>query len=93
MLLVLLALLIGTLSGTLVGGLLVLQLLSRNPAEAVPVEPAVSVGPAVDAQIRRTAVQWAKTHQRPGSESLVADKLRLVYVLNRRRRQKRRWTR
>lgn len=91
MLLVLLALLIGTLSGTVVGGLLVLRLLSRNPAEAVPIEP-VSVGPAVDAQIKRTAVQWAKTHQRPGSESLVADKLRLVYVLNRRRRQ-RRWTR
>jgi len=91
MLFVLLALLVGTLSGTLAGGLLTWWLLNRSRAGAAPVER-LSVDPAVEAQIGRTAAQWARTHQRPGSEPLVADKLRLVYALNRRRRQKR-WAR
>lgn len=92
MLFVLLALLVGTLSGTMAGGLLTWWLLmNRSRAGALPVER-LPVDPVVEAQIRRTAAQWAKTHQRPGSEPLVANKLRLVYALNRRRRQKQ-WTR
>ena len=92
MLFVLLALLVGTLSGTVAGGLLTWWLLNRSRAGGAAPVVCLSVDPAVEAQIRRTAAQWAKTHQRPGSEPLVASKLRLVYALNRRRRQKR-WAR
>jgi hypothetical protein len=48
----------------------------------------------VDEQINDAAAQWAEAHQQPAAAPLVADKLRLAYVLSHRpRRRRRRWSR
>jgi hypothetical protein len=93
MLTIVLALFFGTFSGTLAGGLL--SWLLNQPRDATrPVEP-LPIDPDVDARIDRAASQWAAANDQPGAAPLVADKLRLAYVLSQRRRQRdgRRWSR
>lgn len=87
------ALLVGTFSGTLAGGALALWLLRHGRADAVPAADALPVDPDTDEQIKRAASRWAEAHGRPDAAHLIADKLRLVYNLNRRRqrRPERRW--
>jgi hypothetical protein len=49
----------------------------------------------VDEQIDHAAAQWAEAHHAPAAAPLVADKLRLAYVLQQQqgRGRKRRWSR
>lgn len=83
MLVVVVALLLGTLSGGLAGGLASRWLLTRLTVEALPAAGS-GIDPDLDEQIRQAASRWAEAHHRPGAASLVADKLRLVYVLRQR---------
>jgi hypothetical protein len=90
-----LALMVGTLSGTAAGGLagwltVRVRFLSRER-----MVDHHQVDPHVDEQIDHAAAQWAEAHHRPAAAPLVADKLRLAYVLQqrRRRRRERRWSR
>jgi hypothetical protein len=83
MLTIILALLAGTFGGTLAGGLISWQFL-RPPPSHKPLD-LNAIDPDEDEQINRAASRWAKAHHRPGAAPLVADKLRLVYTLNRRR--------
>lgn len=89
MLTVLLALFVGTFSGTVAGGLVSWWLLGQAFAETAPVDR-LAVDPGMDDQISQAANQWAEAHHRPGAAPLVADKLRLAYALNQRRRRNRR---
>jgi hypothetical protein len=93
MLTMLLALLAGSLSGTVTGGLVSWWLFERRVGRVVLDQ--VSIDPDVERQIAEAAAQWAAAHHRPGAAPLVADKLRLAYVLNQRRtrRRHRRWWR
>jgi hypothetical protein len=93
MLTILIALMVGTLSGTAAGGLagwLTVRFLSRGQM----IDREVALG-FVDGQIDDAAAQWAEAHHAPAAAPLVADKLRLAYVLQqrRRRRHERRWSR
>ncbi len=88
-----LALAVGTLGGTLAGGLAGWWLARRSPAPTSPPEY-IDLGPDLEQQIGRAASAWATSHQRPEAASLVADRLRLAYALSRgRQRQgrRRRW--
>jgi hypothetical protein len=93
MLPVVLALFVGTFSGTVAGGLLSWWLLDRPSAEPVVAPDHLALDPDVEYQIDQAANQWAEAHHRPGAAPLVADKLRLVYTLNQRRQRRRRWDR
>jgi hypothetical protein len=92
MLTILIALMVGTLSGTAAGGLagwLTVRVLSGDRM----VDNVVALL-RVDGQINDAAAQWAEAHHQPAAASLVADKLRLAYVLSHRpRRRRRRWSR
>jgi hypothetical protein len=55
---------------------------------------ALVLDPELEQQIAAAAQQWAAAHGQPAAASLVADKLRLAYVLSQRpRRRRRRWSR
>lgn len=88
MLVVCFALLLGTLGGGLAGVLVSWWLLTRRCIEAPPAAD-LGLDPDLDEQIRRAASDWAEAHDRPGVSALVADKLRLVYVLGQRRHGRR----
>lgn len=94
MLTIVFALFFGTFSGTLAGGLLSWGLLNRTQDAARPVEPP-PIDLDVDARIDRAASQWAATNHQPEAAPLVANKLRLAYVLSQRRKRLdgRRWSR
>jgi hypothetical protein len=95
MLTIIIALFVGTFSGTVAGGLVSWWLVGRSLAETVPVDY-LAVDPDLDDQIDRAANQWAEAHHRPGAAPLVADKLRLVYHLHQRRQSRnhrKRWFR
>jgi hypothetical protein len=89
MLTIFIALFVGTFSGIVAGGLVSWWLLRQAFAETVPVDH-LAVDTGMDDQINRAANQWAEAHHRPGAAPLVADKLRLAYALNQRRRRNRR---
>jgi hypothetical protein len=79
---------IGTVSGGLAGWLTA-RVLSRGQITDRVVDLDL-----VDGQINDAAEQWAEAHQEPAAAPLVADKLRLAYVLSHRpRRRRRRWSR
>jgi hypothetical protein len=79
---------IGTVSGGLAGWLTA-RVLSRGQMTDRVVDLDL-----VDGQINDAAEQWAEAHQEPAAAPLVADKLRLAYVLSHRpRRRRRRWSR
>lgn len=89
----LLALLAGSLSGTVTGGLVSWWLFERHVGGVVLDHQVID--PDVERQITEAADQWAVAHHRPEAARLVANKLRLAYVLNqgrtRRRHRRRRW--
>ncbi len=85
---VLLALMAGGVGGGVAGGLASWRVVRRRPADPLALDP------DLDQQINAAAAQWARVHERPGVAPLVADKLRLAYVLSHRpRRRRRRWSR
>jgi hypothetical protein len=94
MLTIVLALFLGTFSGTVVGGLVNWWLSVQTRTETVPLER-LAVDPDLDAQIDQAAGLWAEAHHQPAAASLVADKLRLFHELNQRRmrRHGRGWSR
>jgi hypothetical protein len=87
MLTVLLALVVGTFSGTLAGGLVSWWLLGGVLAQATPSDY-LSADSDMDEKIDRAALRWAEAHHRPEVAPLVADKLRLVYTLNQREKRR-----
>jgi hypothetical protein len=93
MLTILIALMVGTLSGTAAGGLAGWLTVRFLPRERMVDH--LDIDPHVDGQINDAAAQWAEAHHAPAAAPLVADKLRLAYVLEqrRRRRHERRWSR
>jgi len=84
MLAIVLALFLGTFSGTVVGGLVNWWLSAQTHVETVPLER-LAVDPDMDAQIDQAAARWAAAQDQPAAASLVADKLRLFHDLNQRR--------
>ncbi len=85
---VLLALMVGGVSGGVAGGLASWRIVRRRSADPLVLDP------DLDRQIDAAAAQWAAVHDRPDAAPLVADKLRLAYVLSQRsRRRRRRWSR
>jgi membrane protein YqaA with SNARE-associated domain len=90
MLVIILAFVVGTLGGV-IGGLMSWWL-SRTPPRRERADD-LHVDPAVEARIGQAASRWAEAHNRPSAVPLVAGKLRLAYVLNHRRRSRRRWSR
>jgi hypothetical protein len=84
-----LALLAGTLGGIASGGLAGWWLCRRRIAH-VPFDHD-AIDPDVDRQIDAAADRWAAAHDRPGTASLIARKLRLAYLLQQRRTRRRRW--
>jgi hypothetical protein len=79
---------IGTVSGGLAGWLTARFLAGDRRVDNV------ATLHRVDEQINDAAEQWAEAHQQPAAAPLVADKLRLAYVLSHRpRRRRRRWSR
>jgi hypothetical protein len=65
--------------------------LHRRRVSALPVAPEyLSIDPDVERQIGRAASLWAKAHQQPQAAPLVADRLRLAYLLNQRRQRRNR---
>ncbi len=88
MLTVLLALMAGGVGGGVAGGLARWCVVRRRSVDPLALDP------DLDRQIDSAAAQWARVHKRPGAAPLVADKLRLAYVLSQRpRRRRRRWSR
>jgi hypothetical protein len=87
-----LAFLLGALSGAVAGVLVGRHLLQSARLAVSDREP---IDPEVELQIKQTARQWAEMHNQSGAASLMADKLRLAYVLHRQleRRRGRRWSR
>lgn len=85
--------LLGGLSGGLVGGLVGWRSNRRRLQFAERQEPRLDA--AHEQDIAQAAWQWAAAHDQPTAAPLVADKLRLAYVLNQRRqgRKHRRWWR
>jgi hypothetical protein len=49
--------------------------------------------PDLDGKITEAARQWATRKGQPAAAPLIADKLRLIHALSRRRRHRRRWSR
>jgi len=91
MLMILLSLLAGLVSGAAGGGLVSRRLVQRT--RSIPSSEEY-IDPDVDRQIKRAASQWATAHGQPAVAPLVASKLRLAYVLSRRRERQheRRWS-
>lgn len=85
MLTILLALIAGG-----VGGGAIALLLSRRDIRRCAPDSSV-LAPELERQIDGAAAQWAAVHDRPGAAPLIADKLRLAYVLSQRPRRRRRW--
>jgi hypothetical protein len=85
--------LVGGLSGGLVGGLVGWRSNRRGVRFAEPQEHGLDAADEQD--IAQAAWQWAAAHDQPAAAPLVADKLRLAYQLNQRRRgqKHRRWWR
>jgi hypothetical protein len=90
---ILLALAAGLLGGITAGGVIGWRL-CRPCSARVPCDH-VSIDPDIERRINRASMEWATAHHQPSAAPLVADKLRLVYRLNRRRerRRDRRWSR
>jgi hypothetical protein len=75
--------------GITFGGLVGWRLARRNGSP----EPS-ALDPVLEQRIDAAAAQWAAAHDRPGAAPLIADKLRLAYVLSQRPRRRRgRWSR
>lgn len=91
MLTLFLALLVGTLGGTVAGGFAGWWLCRRRVPCVPPENDAID--PAVDHQINEAAHRWAAAHDQAGAAPLIARKLRLAYVLQQRRARRRRWER
>lgn len=94
MLMILVALMAGTLSGCLAGGLIASRTVRRLSCSLSVDHLAEDHG--LDDAIHHAASQWAMANGRPEAAGLVADKLRLVYRLNQRRAARlprRRWFR
>ncbi len=89
MLTIFLALLVGTLGGTVAGGFAGWWLCRRRIACMLPESDAID--PAVDHQINEAAHHWAAAHDQAGAAPLIARKLRLAYRLQQRRARSRRW--
>lgn len=90
MLAILLTIMVGALSGA-AGGLAMWWLLQQRHAEYIPShQPAI--GRDVEERIGEAASQWAAAYGQPAVVPLLARRLRLAYVLNQRRRSRRRWS-
>jgi len=90
MLTVFLALIGGGLGGGVVAALLSRRWVRRDAPETSVLDP------ELERRIDGAAAQWAAAHGQPAAAPLVADKLRLTYVLSqqpRSRRRRRRWSR
>ncbi|MGH2852710.1 MAG: hypothetical protein ACRDLF_00755 [Solirubrobacteraceae bacterium] len=85
---VFLALIAGGLGGGVVAALLSRRGVRRNAPETSALDP------ELERRIGGAAAQWAAAHGQPAAAPLVADKLRLTYVLSRQpQRRRRRWSR
>lgn len=78
----------GVLAGAVTGVLLGRWFAHQQPAGEKP--DWSPVDPDTDLRIRDTAAGWAAAHGRPGAAGLVAEKLRTMHLVNR-RRTRRRW--
>jgi len=88
MMLVLFAFLAGGLGGGVAAVLLSRRNVRRGGRDSSVLDP------ELERQIDGAAAQWAAAHDRPAAAPLIADKLRLAYVLSQRpRRRRRRWSR
>jgi hypothetical protein len=74
--------LVGAITGLLAAGWCLFH--HRQADSARSTEPA---DPFISAEIDRAAAQWATDQGRPEAASVMADKLHLLYALNRRRGQ------
>jgi hypothetical protein len=80
------------LAGGLGGGVAAVLLSRHSARRGAPDSPVLD--PELDRQIDTAAAQWAAAHDRPAAAPLIADKLRLAYVLSQRPRRRRgRWSR
>jgi hypothetical protein len=93
MLTLFLALVVGLIGGVTASGLIGWRLLRRSMCE--PSCRHGSLDPSVEQRINELSREWAASHGRSAAAPLVANKLRLVYSLNRRRagHKNRRWSR
>jgi hypothetical protein len=82
------ALVTGVISGSLVGGALGLWISRRPPARATSPED-LRLDADLDEQITAASREWAAAQARPEAAGLMAKKVRLLYVLNRRRQARR----
>jgi hypothetical protein len=85
------AVVLGVLGGALAGGVTGWWTGRRSSAQSVASRDVLD--PDLDAQITGAARQWATRQGQPAAAPLVADKLRLIRALSRRRRHRRRWSR
>jgi hypothetical protein len=83
---ILLALSAGLLGGSVVAGLVYHLLLRHGRSTSFDQE---ALDPDLDRRINQAAHQWATAQGRSAVAPLVARKLRLAYVLNRRRSRRR----
>jgi len=93
MLTIFLALAAGLVGGAVAGSVVAWRLLRY--ARSAPSDHE-SISPDVNDRIGQAAAQWATARGQPAATPLVADKLRLAYVLSQRRtrrRRRRRWSR
>ncbi len=88
MTIILIAIAVGIVTGTLTG-VLVGVLLHRGGGGTGRGHDAGPIDRDVDMRIRDAAVGWASAHGRPEGAGLVAEKLRMLHVLGRRRASKR----
>lgn len=86
MLVILLALSAGLLGGFAAAGLVCHRLLRHDRSASFDQE---AIDPDLDRRINQAAHQWATAQDRSEVAPLVARKLRLAYVLNRRRSRRR----
>jgi hypothetical protein len=91
MLTILFALLTGLLGGIVAGGCVSRWLLRRHLSRLSP--DSAAIDPELDRQITEAAWQWAESHGRASAAPLVANRLRLAYVLKQGRTRRRRWRR
>ncbi len=90
MLALLIASMVGTLGGAVAGAVAGWWTVRRQSAQPI-VPHELSLDPDLDQRITKAARQWAAQQDQPDAAPLMADKLRLAYVLSRGRKRRRRW--
>jgi hypothetical protein len=88
MLLALTGVLAGTVGGAVAGAVASWRVVPSRAADNLTLDP------RLESEIDAASRQWATAHGQPAAAPLIADKLRLAYVLSQRsRHRRRRWSR